>query len=107
MYPSVVLALLITLDKGLGKECHPETKAAWKWIMSSISGVCIAAAREEAGAAPLPQAELAAAVAAAVTEKEPAAASSAGGAMKARVDVMALVALVAVVAGIAVTLVVR
>lgn len=57
MYPSVVSALLITLEKGLGKECHPETKDAWEWVMNTISAVCIAAAREEAsggGAAPSP-----------------------------------------------------
>lgn len=47
MYPSVVSALLITLEKGLGKECRPETKEAWEWVMNSISAVCIAAAREE------------------------------------------------------------
>lgn len=92
MYPSVVSALLITLGKGLGKECHPETKAAWKWVMTSISAVCIAAAREEAGEAPLPPAELTAIVAAAVTEKQPPPAGV--------VSVPVAVAAVAVTAGI-------
>lgn len=56
MYPSVVSALLITLEKGLGKECRPETKVAWEWVMNSISAVCIAAAREEpeGGTSPVP-----------------------------------------------------
>ena len=53
MYPSVVSALLITLEKGLGKECRPETKAAWEWVMKAISAVCIDAAREELGLPPL------------------------------------------------------
>ena len=53
MYPSVVSALLITLEKGLGKECRPETKAAWEWVMNAISAVCIDAAREELGLPPL------------------------------------------------------
>lgn len=46
MYPSVGEALLLTLDKGLGAECTPETKAAWTWVMGVISGVCIKAAKE-------------------------------------------------------------
>ncbi len=53
MYPSVVSALLITLEKGLGEECRPETKAAWKWIMTAISAICIDAARGELGLPPL------------------------------------------------------
>ncbi|CAB1106368.1 unnamed protein product [Ectocarpus sp. CCAP 1310/34] len=47
MYPSVVSALLITLEKGLGEECHQLTKDAWAWVMNSIAAVCIAAARED------------------------------------------------------------
>eukprot|EP00904_Undaria_pinnatifida_P001097 jgi/Undpi1/10989/HiC_scaffold_30.g13290.m1 len=47
MYPNVVSALLITLEKGLGDECTPLTIAAWKRIMEVISAVCIAAAKEE------------------------------------------------------------
>ncbi|CAN0004058.1 unnamed protein product [Ectocarpus sp. 6 AP-2014] len=50
MYPSVVSALLITLEKGLGEECHQLTKDAWAWVMNSIAAVCIAAAREDTGA---------------------------------------------------------
>lgn len=46
MYPSVGEALLLTLDKGLGAECTPETKAAWTWVLGVISGVCIEAAKE-------------------------------------------------------------
>ncbi|CAN0106297.1 unnamed protein product, partial [Ectocarpus sp. 13 AM-2016] len=49
MYPSLVSALLITLEKGLGEECHQETKDAWTWVMNAIAAVCIAAAREERG----------------------------------------------------------
>lgn len=46
MYPSVGEALLLTLDKGLGEECTPETKAAWGWVLGAISGICIEAAKE-------------------------------------------------------------
>ncbi|CAM9106925.1 unnamed protein product [Pylaiella littoralis] len=47
MYGSVGKALLITLDKGLGEECTPLTKESWAWVLGVISGVCIAAAKEE------------------------------------------------------------
>ncbi|CAM9229907.1 unnamed protein product [Ectocarpus sp. 13 AM-2016] len=50
MYPSVVSALLITLEKGLGEECHQLTKDAWAWVMNSLAAVCIAAAREDSAA---------------------------------------------------------
>lgn len=99
MYPSVVSALLITLDKGLGKECHAETKAAWKWVMTSISAICIAAAREQEGVAPMPLADLTAVVSAAVTDKRASART-----LEVRADVMAVmgvgVALVAVASAV-------
>lgn len=46
MYPSVGEALLLTLEKGLGDECTPETKAAWGWVLGVISDVCIEGAKE-------------------------------------------------------------
>ena len=46
MYPCVVEGLLITLEKVLGDECTVQTKAAWHWVLTLISGVCIAAAKE-------------------------------------------------------------
>lgn len=48
MYASVGEALLLTLEKGLGDECTPETKAAWTWVLGVISGVCIEAASKVA-----------------------------------------------------------
>lgn len=45
MYPSVGEALLMTLDKGLGEECTPETKVAWTWVLGAISAICIEGAK--------------------------------------------------------------
>lgn len=45
MYPSVGEALLLTLDKGLGEECTPETKVAWTWVLGAISAICIEGAK--------------------------------------------------------------
>lgn len=46
MYPCVERALLLTLERGLGPECTPRSKAAWSWVLQGLSRICIDAAKE-------------------------------------------------------------